>query len=170
MVCALRPEKDIATLIRAFAKARQAHWRLMIVGSGPCLPDLQTLVRDLGLTHATTFHATTDQVPARLHEMDIFVLPSLSESFSNALMEAMACGCCVVASNVGGNPELVKPGETGLLFKPRDPDDLASTLRTLIDRPDLRHDLAARGQSFVANFSIAAAARRMGEIYTCLLS
>ena len=80
-------------------------------------------------------------------------------------MEAMACGCCAVASNVGGNPELVKPGETGLLFQPRDVDDLAAALRRLIENPDLRRDLAARGEAFLAGFSIESAARRMGEVY-----
>ena len=170
VVCALRPEKDIATLIRAFAKARQPHWRLMIVGSGPCLPDLQTLVRDLGLTQATAFHPTTDQVPARLHEMDIFVLPSLSESFSNALMEAMASGCAVVASRVGGNPELVIPGETGLLFEAGKTDELAAALQRLGESAPLRQQLAARASEFISGrFTVAAAARRLEEIYAGLM-
>jgi len=170
VVCALRPEKDLATLIRAFAKARQAHWRLMIVGSGPCLPDLQTLVRDLGLANAATFHATTGEVPARLHEMDIFVLPSLSESFSNALMEAMASGCAVVASRVGGNPELVIPGETGLLFEAGRSDDLAGALLRLGESAALRDQLGARASEFIhGRFPVAAAARRLEEIYEALL-
>ena len=84
----------------------------------------------------------------------------------NPLLEFAERG---VASDVGGNPELVKPGETGLLFKPKDPDDLAAQLQTLIENPDLRRDLAARGEAFLANFSIEAAARRMAEIYTSLL-
>src|SRR6185295_14577053 len=103
VVCALRPEKDLATLIRAFAHARRPHWRLVIVGSGPVLPELQQLAKDLELGDAVTFHPTTDQVPVWLHKIDIFVLPSRSESFSNSLMEAMACGCTAVASRVGGN-------------------------------------------------------------------
>ena len=169
-VCALRPEKDIATLIRAFGKARQAHWRLMIVGSGPCLPDLQTLVRDLDLTRATSFHATTDQVPARLREIDIFVLPSLSESFSNALMEAMASGCAVVASRVGGNPELVTPGETGLLFEAGRSDELAGALVRLGESAPLRKQLAASGSEFIrGRFTVAAAAHRLEEIYEASL-
>jgi glycosyltransferase involved in cell wall biosynthesis len=170
VVCALRPEKDIATLIRAFAKTRRAHWRLMIVGSGPCLPDLQTLVRDLGLTHATTFHATTSEVPARLHEMDIFVLPSLSESFSNALMEAMASGCAVVASRVGGNPELVISGETGLLFEAGQTSELAGALLRLGESAPLRKQLADRASEFIrSRFTVAAAARRLAEIYEASL-
>jgi glycosyltransferase involved in cell wall biosynthesis len=170
-LCALRPEKDLTTLIGAFARVRKLHpeLKLAIVGSGPQLAALQQYAREAGAADAVHFEPTTARVPQWLSSIDIFVLPSLSEAFSNSLMEAMACGCCAVASNVGGNPELVKPGETGLLFKPRDPDDLASALRTLIENPELRRGLAARGEAFLANFSIASAARRMGEIYTSLL-
>jgi L-malate glycosyltransferase len=170
VACALRPEKDIATLIRAFAQARQPLWRLMIVGSGPCLPDLQTLVCDLGLTDAATFHPTTDDVPARLQEMDIFVLPSLSESFSNSLMEAMASGCAVVASRVGGNSELVIPDQTGLLFEAGQSEELAGALRRLGESAPLRKQLAARASEFIrGRFPVAAAARRLEEIYGALL-
>jgi glycosyltransferase involved in cell wall biosynthesis len=103
--------------------------------------------------------------------MDIFVLPSLSEAFSNALMEAMACGCCSVASNVGGNPELVRAGETGLLFERGDAGSLADALQRLIGDEGLRKQLAVNGQSYVrGNFSAQAAARRMGEIYARLLA
>jgi glycosyltransferase involved in cell wall biosynthesis len=170
-VCALRPEKDLTTLIGAFARLLKLYpeLRLVIVGSGPELASLLQYAREADAVSAIHFEPTTTEVPEWFSSIDIFVLPSRSEAFSNSLMEAMACGCCAVASNVGGNPELVKPGETGLLFKPRDPDDLASTLRTLIESPDLRRDLAARGQAFLANFSIETAARRMGEIYTSLV-
>jgi glycosyltransferase involved in cell wall biosynthesis len=170
-VCALRPEKDLTTLIGAFARVRKLHpvLKLVIVGSGPELAALQQYAREADVADAVHFEPTTTQVREWLSSIDIFVLPSRSEAFSNSLMEAMACGCCAVASDVGGNPELVKPGETGLLLKPRDPDDLAATLRTLIENPDLRRDLAARGQAFLANFSIESAARRMAEIYTSLI-
>jgi glycosyltransferase involved in cell wall biosynthesis len=169
-VCALRPEKDLTTLIGAFARVRKLHpeLRLSIVGSGPELAALQQYSREADVAAAVHFEPTTTRVTEWLSAIDIFVLPSHTEAFSNSLMEAMACGCCAVASNVGGNPELVKPGETGLLFKPRDPNDLASALQTLIENPDLRHGLAARGEAFLANFSIETAARRMGEIYGSL--
>jgi glycosyltransferase involved in cell wall biosynthesis len=170
-VCGLRPEKDLTTLIGAFARVRKLNsdLKLAIIGSGDELARLQQYAREAGVSECVHFEPATANIPEWLSSIDIFVLPSRSEAFSNALMEAMACGCCVVASSVGGNPELVKPDETGLLFKPGDPKDLASTLQTLIDRPDFRRDLAARGQAFVENFSIAEAARRMGEIYTSLM-
>src|SRR5205823_11528833 len=119
---------------------------------------------------AVHFEPATPHVAEWLSAIDIFVLPSRSEALSNSLMEAMACGCCPVASNVGGNPELVRAGETGLLFRAGDPEDLASSLRTLIGQPDLRRDLAAHAESLIrANFSTAAAARRMAEIYRAVL-
>ena len=135
------------------------------------LEPLQSEARSLGIFEDCVFVPATQDVATWLRAIDIFVLPSLSEAFSNSIMEAMACGCCTVASNVGGNPELVHPDETGMLFRAGDPEDLASSLRTLISQPDLRRDLAGRAESFIrTNFSTAAAARRMAEIYTALLS
>jgi glycosyltransferase involved in cell wall biosynthesis len=75
--------------------------------------------------------------------MDIFVLPSLSEALSNSLMEAMACGVAPIASSVGGNPELVREAETGLLFEPGDAVGLATQLRRLVDGEGLRRQYAA---------------------------
>jgi len=169
VICALRPEKDIATLLRAFARAQRPHWRLIIVGSGPTLTELQKLAGDLNLGQAVAFHPTTDQVPAWLHKIDIFVLPSLSEAFSNSLIEAMACGCTVVASRVGGNPELVISEKTGLLFEAGRSEDLAAALTRLDGSDTLREQLAAGGAEFARSFSAAAAARRMGEIYNGFL-
>ena len=79
----------------------------MIVGDGPCKETLQGLAGRLGVMERTTFTATTVDVTSWYRRIDVFVLPSINESFSNSLMEAMACGCTVLASNVGGNPELV---------------------------------------------------------------
>jgi len=172
-ICALRPEKDLKTLIGAFARVRRAtsELKLIIVGSGDELAILQQYSREAGVAETVHFEPATPRVSEWLSAIDIFVLPSRSEALSNSLMEAMACGCCPVASNVGGNPELVRPGETGLLFRAGVPEDLASSLQTLIGQPDLRRDLAARAESFIrSNFSTAAAARRMAQIYAALLN
>jgi glycosyltransferase involved in cell wall biosynthesis len=80
-------------------------------------------------------------------------------------MEAMACGCCVVASQVGGNPELVNDGVTGLLFQRDDAGDLAAKLRLLLARPDLRSRLASAGAEFVRRYSMPAMVDRMQRIY-----
>jgi glycosyltransferase involved in cell wall biosynthesis len=144
--------------------------KLAIVGSGPMLSELEARARELGIFEACIFQPATSRVPDWLRAMDIFVLPSLSEAFSNALMEAMACGCCCVASDVGGNPELVTPEETGLLFERGDASSLAAELRRLIVDESLRRRLALNGQVYIRqNFSAQAAAQRMGEIYARLL-
>lgn len=168
-VCGLRPEKDLATLIEGFARVSRlsTQARLAIVGSGDELDGLQRLACDLQIRDAVHFEPATPNVTEWLSKMDVFVLPARSEALSNALMEAMACGCCAIASNVGGNPELIRPKETGLLFRAGDAEDLAGALRLAIDSPALRGDLAARAAAVVReNFSIAAAARRMGEVYS----
>jgi glycosyltransferase involved in cell wall biosynthesis len=85
-------------------------------------------------------------------------------------MEAMACGCCPVASDVGGNPELVTPMETGLLFRPGNAAELAEKLDLLATDENLRRSLGARAASKIArDFSLEAAGRRMGEIYLSFL-
>ncbi len=172
IICALRPEKDLPTLVRAFATVRGegASARLAIVGDGPVRSELEGLACELGLGGSCAFEPATDRVAERLRGIDIFVLPSRSEALSNSLMEAMACGCAVVASRVGGNSELVTEGETGLLFDAGDVAGLAAALRTLIRRPEVRLRLgAAAAERMRREFSLAASAHRMGEIYTALL-
>lgn len=168
VVCALRPEKDLGTLLRGFAGTRRAFpsARLLIVGSGPCLPELEALARELALGDSCRFEPGVRDVTPWLRAIDIFVLPSISEALSNSLMEAMACGCCPVASEIGGNPELVAPEETGLLFRAGDAADLQAKLLELLRYPELRSRLAGEAaDTIAAQFSLSVAARRMGGIY-----
>jgi glycosyltransferase involved in cell wall biosynthesis len=172
VVCALRPEKGLSTLLKAFAEIRNARTgtKLAIVGSGPMLDPLQSEARALGIWNDCVFEPSTSQVADWLRAIDIFVLPSLSEAFSNSLMEAMACGCCAVASNVGGNPELVRHQETGLLFDAGDAAGLASALRALIDDESLRQRLRTAGERMLHDrFSIRSSAQRMGEIFAQMI-
>jgi len=172
VVGVLRPEKGLDTLLDAFATVRQtfADLRLLIIGSGPMLPQLQKQAQELAISDACNFVPSTDQVDEWLRTIDIFVLPSLSEALSNALMEAMACGCCPVASNVGGNPELIENGVRGMLFEPGNSFELARKLGEVIVNSALRARLANAAHDFLqANFSRVASAHRMGEIYEQLL-
>jgi glycosyltransferase involved in cell wall biosynthesis len=170
VVCALRPEKDLPTLLEAFARVQRLHAqaKLLLVGGGPMLPQLEALRDSLGLNAACQIEPASADVTGWLHSIDIFVLPSKSEALSNSLMEAMACGCCAVASRTGGNPELVKDGRTGLLFEPGDAAGLAARLQTLIEGRELRQSLAAAGTAFIRSFTVQASARRMEEIYSTL--
>ncbi|HVX67447.1 MAG TPA: glycosyltransferase [Bryobacteraceae bacterium] len=172
IVCALRKEKDLGTLLGAFAQVRHAHRgvKLLIVGGGPERERVEALARDLALGDAFHLEPATNRVAGWLRAIDIFVLPSRSEALSNSLMEAMACGCAVVASRAGGNPELVTEGRTGLLFEPGDRDGLAAALQTLLANREQRLRFgAAAARRMREEFSLTAAARRMGEIYRAAL-
>lgn len=171
-ICVLRPEKALDLLQDAFAHVRalKPGVKLLIVGSGPELPRLQAHSHRLGIQDDCKFVPATALVPQFLRGFDIFVLPSLSEAFSNGLLEAMACGCCVIGSRVGGTPELIADGERGLLFEPGDAADLAAKLTTVIENESLRRTLGARAADFARNsFSIETAAERMAVIYNNLL-
>jgi len=172
VVCALRPEKGLLTLVEAFARVRGlTPMKLAIVGSGPVLGQLEARAAELGIMEDCVFQPATQSVADWLRAMDIFVLPSLSEALSNSLMEAMACGCCAVASNIGGNPELIVDGERGVLFERGNADALAAALRTLIENESHRKELAANGTRFIRErFSLTCAAERMGAIYEELLN
>jgi glycosyltransferase involved in cell wall biosynthesis len=171
IVAALRSEKSIQTLIEAFARLRSRSHTLVIVGDGPCKDTLEGLARSLGVLERTTFTATTVDVVSWYRRIDVFVLPSLNESFSNSLMEAMACGCAVVASNVGGNPELVVHGDNGLLFEPGDIGSLASELESALGDAALRHKLSAAAiRTIEDGYTREQSARRFGELYRRLLS
>src|SRR5208283_4521864 len=116
-ICALRPEKGLDILLQAFASVRDLGAKLLIVGSGPEETKFRALSVSLGIAADCHFEAATADVVEWLSQIDIFVLPSRSEALSNSLMEAMACGCCPIASRVGGNPELVEDERNGLLFE-----------------------------------------------------
>ena len=171
-VCALRPEKNLPVLVRAFAHAQREKpdSRLIIVGSGPEREPLERLVADLGIAPAVNLVAEARDVRPWLNEIDIFVLPSRTEALSNSLIEAMACGCSAVASDVGGNPELIGRDERGMLFPSGDADALSAVLLTLMRDPEMRARKAVAARAFLEeNLTIRASVRRMTEIYDSFL-
>lgn len=171
-IALLRPEKDHATLVSAFAKLQESRpdTRLLIVGSGPTEAALRAQAGSLGISEACWFEPATDHVAEWLNRLDIFVLPSRSEAFSNSLMEAMAAARCVIASNVGGNGELVQDFETGLLFRAGDAADLYSKLRAVVEDERLRCRLAGEAMRRVReNFSTRRSVERMESLYAHLL-
>jgi L-malate glycosyltransferase len=172
-VAVLRPEKGLATLFEAFAQVSRGRsgMKLLVVGSGPMRQELGILAGTLGIGPDVHFEPATADVARWLNATDIFVLPSISEALSNSLMEAMACGVAAVASRTGGNPELVRDEETGVLFQPGDATALASHIRLLADNDVLRRRLGAAGMTFIqSEMTIEKSAARMAEIYTEMLS
>jgi glycosyltransferase involved in cell wall biosynthesis len=170
VVANLRPEKGHDVLIDAAVALlrRFPDATFELVGGGTERARLEARAAGLGLTRAFTFLGHRDDVAARLAAADIFVLPSHSEAFPNALLEAMASGMPVVASRVGGILELVRDGANGLLATPGDPALLADRIGRLMDDPRLgAHlgDAARRDVSSEYSFD-----RMVGAFETLYLS
>jgi glycosyltransferase involved in cell wall biosynthesis len=164
----LRPEKGLLDFVRAAGQVieRFPQARFLMWGEGPLRAPLEGLIRDLGLSGAVSLAGATLEPEAALRQLDIFVLPSLSEACSNALLEAMATGRAVVATRVGGNPILVEDQVTGLLVPPGDPLALAKAVIRLIEDPALAAALAARAQKRVrAEFGIDRMLERLQAFY-----
>ncbi len=136
-VARLRPEKAHEVLFAAVARMRDA-WpdvRLQVVGDGPRDAQLRALAAQSGILDHVEFMGHRDDIAAILTHADVFVLPSRIEASPNAALEAMAAGLPVVASRVGGIPEAITDGVTGLLVPPDSPDALAGALFRLFDDP-----------------------------------
>lgn len=171
-VAVLREEKNLALLLDAFFRvhAIDADAILLIVGDGPLKPDLVRHAQRLGLGDACLFREATPNPADWMRAIDVFVLCSRSESFPNALLEAMACGCCPVASRVGGTSELVRHGETGLLFDSGKTGQLTESLSRLTIDADFRSRLAKAAARFVHDhLTMNIAAERLSDIYRQLL-
>jgi glycosyltransferase involved in cell wall biosynthesis len=167
-VCVLRAEKNLEHLIEAFARVRgQAPGsKLLLMGSGPEEAMLKALSERLGVGQACCFLPSSADVSQALRSIDIFVHPSLSEGLPNSVMEAMACGCTVIATRVGGCAELIEHGVHGLLVPPGDLEMLAEELSRAIAQPDLSHQMAQAGaKRMEEEFSLTAAAERIQAIY-----
>lgn len=170
IICALRPEKNIPLLIEAFSHVRRPGVKLLIVGSGPLLPVLEQQIQEGGMAADCILEPARPDVADWFRRIDIFVLPSVSESFPNSLLEAMASGCASVATRVGGIPELIDEGETGLLFANRNAAELAAHLERLITDASLRQRLGRTAAATVRErFPISRYCRRMEDFYDSLL-
>jgi glycosyltransferase involved in cell wall biosynthesis len=171
-VCALRQEKRMDLLLDAFARLRatRSGIRLLIVGSGDMLASLQQQRDRLGIGGDCIFEPAKEDVSCWMRRIDIFALCSDSESFPNALLEAMASGCCAVGSRIGGVPELIADARSGLLFEPGNAADLAAKLASVVDDPCLRVRLAREAvRTAREDFSIEAAVARLETLYDRVL-
>lgn len=169
----LDPVKDQVSLVHAFARVRRRNEKagLVIAGDGPCREQLTGLVDALGLGEHAVLLGERHDVPRVLAALDVFVLPSIGEGISNTVLEAMATGLPVVATRVGGNPELVEDGETGTLVPPRDPDALARAIARYLDDDALRrvHGDAGRRRA-VERFGLDRMCAEYARLYADLVS
>ncbi len=162
----LAPQKRADLLVRAFDRMRERA-SLVVVGDGPD----RALVGRLAAASAAADRITLagfvehSRVPAVLASLDVLVLPSAYEEMGSVLTEAMAAGLPVVASDVGGIPEVVRHGVTGLLVPPGDVDALAAALDRVVAEPALRARLAAGARDRAADYGWPALAARVAAVY-----
>jgi glycosyltransferase involved in cell wall biosynthesis len=172
----IRRVKGHDVFIRAAAIIAQRFPRARFTIAGEVLEqqyfqELLALIDNLGLADRFGFEGGVTDLPSFLEGADIFVLPSRSEGFSNALIEAMAASLPVVATRVGGNPEAVKDGVTGLLVSPEDPDALADALQELLSDSERSWAMGIAGRRLAINeFSNGRVIHQLAEIYQRLLS
>jgi glycosyltransferase involved in cell wall biosynthesis len=166
--CRLEPVKGVCYLIEAMAilKNEFPGLRLEVAGDGSLLAALNKEAGSLGVSERVSFLGWREDLPLVMAGWDIFSLPSLDEGFGVAALEAMAAGLPVVASAVGGLPELVREGETGFLFPAGAPTELASSARELVNDRDKRFSMGIAGRRRAAqHFSVTQMVDRMIAVY-----
>ena len=168
----LHAENDHATLVQAFARLA-VHWpdaRLLLVGRGREEARLRTLGDALGIVSRIRFVGEQADIAPWLAQMDLYAQASLTAGISNSILEAMATGLPVVATAVGGNPEVVVDGETGLLVPPGDPVGLAEALETLLANSTMVHAFGQAGRARVeAHFGEGLMLQRMEALLDRLI-
>jgi glycosyltransferase involved in cell wall biosynthesis len=166
----LSPEKGVADLVRAVSKLARDDFApipcLTLVGDGPQRAELEALVRKLDCTRIVQFAGQLgrDELLRRLLESDLCVLPSLSESFCKARLDAMLCGVPVITTEVGFGRNIVGiDGERGWLVPAGDVQALAAALRNVLRQSIDWHSLRARCRAYVESRTLEAWARAIGE-------
>jgi len=168
-VASLAPHKGQAVLLRAvdYLRPDRPLPTLVFVGDGPERAALEALAAERSRAARILFLGERRDARCLLPAFDVLVIPSLGrEGFGLAAIEAMDAAVPVVASRVGGLPEVVDDGRTGLLVPPGEPAALAAAVGSLLDRPELRHAMGAEGRRQVAErFRTAGLAERIENLY-----
>jgi glycosyltransferase involved in cell wall biosynthesis len=174
----LRPVKGLDLLIRAAAivAKEMPGARFLVAGSfggaqqEPYVQQLVELCESLGVSHVVRLLGQSQHIPELLSLSALYVSPSRSEGFSNALLEAMRAGLPCVATAVGGNVEAVVDGETGFLVPPEDPGELAKSILTLLRDPELRHSMGQAGRErFLRCFTVGTMMTKLVAAYLDVL-
>lgn len=168
----LDPVKGIEVLLEAWKDvvSENPNAHLFIIGTGPQKMELVTYASEAGISKHVEFVGKVQDVRAFLGASDIFVLPSLSEGVSNALLEAMATELPVIATSVGGTKELIKDGINGILIPPEDSGAISRSITHLINDVDLRLELGKKARDFVLkNYELKTTAQMHVDLYGLIL-
>ena len=157
------PECLLMAMIRVWNERPDA--RLVFVGKGELEGKLKDAAVQAKVSDKILFLGWREDIPQIMAAFDIFVLPSLNEGMGRVLVEAMAAGKPVIASSVGGIPDLVKNGENGFLVEPADPLALAEAVKLLIGSPELRMKMGAAGREMSEKYSVAAMIEKLDKLY-----
>jgi len=161
--------KDHPSLLQAAAELvrRGINVKVLLAGAGPELEKHQAMVAGMPeLAQRVNFLGASGNVTEILNALDVFVLPSLLEGMSNTILEAMACGVPVVATRVGGNPELVREGKTGWLFAPADVKALVERLADFAAHPEMRSSFGGAARERVeGEFSLQGMIKNYSNLY-----
>ena len=166
-----KPGKGQQHLLRAAAIVRSQlpDARFLLVGLGPNEQELRREVSRLGLDGTVTFTGFREDAPRIAAALDVYVQPSEAEGLPIALLEAMALERAVVATSVGGTPEVIRGPEQGVLVPPRDPGAIASSVLELLRDPGRRARMGLRASERAREFDIRHAVGRMEEVYEELI-
>jgi glycosyltransferase involved in cell wall biosynthesis len=173
VVSRLAWKKGVRYLLEAALRVLEAvpAATFLVAGDGPLRAELEAQSQAAGLGERVWFLGTRDDAVELFSVFDVFVLPSVIEGMSNALLEAMARGVPVVATQVGGNSEVVVDGETGFLVPAADPDRMATAITKLLQAPELAHEMGAAGKRrIVEHYGIDVMVRRIEALYEGLLA
>lgn len=165
--------KDYPTMTRAFAKvvAQRKDAVLLIAGQGALRDEVEGIARDLGISSYVKFLGVRKDVPALMASADAYVMSSAWEGMPMVLLEASAVGLPIVATDVGGNADIVRHGNNGFLVPPRDPDALAAAMVRLMDTPiEVRKRMGEFGRQHIeAHYSLERVVERWEVLYSRLL-
>jgi glycosyltransferase involved in cell wall biosynthesis len=166
------PAKGLEYLLNAlpYLKEEFKSIKLLIIGEGSLVEKLKEKAKKNNIFDNILFTGVRRDIPEILASIDIFVMPSTAEGLPNSLLEAMAMGKPVVATEVGGIPELIKNGRSGLLVPPRNPEALATAIKDLITNDQLAAKMGQAARNFVLNnYSIVEIAQKWQTLYLSIL-
>ena len=168
----LRKEKGYSVLIdsASIVKEHLPNVKFLIVGDGELWEPLHRKANRMGLAETVIFTGARQDVEIMYRLMDLFVLPSLWEGLPTVVLESMACGVPVVATDIPGTRELIQHGQTGWLAQPGDPHSLATTILNALSNPSQRSSVAQTARkNVVPQFSMASIARQYAHLYRTLI-